>query len=84
MNRKCIKVAKANNYKSLCIRHTFVKRENYKKRVVAIAVSTMLLFALTACGKDKETDIDSSTSYKNRLYSSYNLHIILAEGRCRV
>ena len=27
MNRKCIKVAKANNYKVLCIRHTFVKRE---------------------------------------------------------
>lgn len=27
MNRKCIKVAKTNNYKGLCIRHTFVKRE---------------------------------------------------------
>jgi len=27
MNRKCIKVVKANNYKGLCIRHTFVKRE---------------------------------------------------------
>ena len=28
MNIKCIKVAKANNYKGLCIRHTFVKRED--------------------------------------------------------
>ena len=27
MNRKCIKVVKTNNYKGLCIRHTFVKRE---------------------------------------------------------
>ena len=27
MNRKCIKVAKTNNYKGLCIRHTFVKKE---------------------------------------------------------
>ena len=27
MNIKCIKVAKANNYKGLCIRHTFAKRE---------------------------------------------------------
>ena len=27
MNRKYIKVAKANNYKGLCIRYTFVKRE---------------------------------------------------------
>ena len=27
MNRKCIKLAKTNNYKDLCIRHTFVKRE---------------------------------------------------------
>ena len=27
MNIKCIKAAKANNYKGLCIRHTFVKRE---------------------------------------------------------
>ena len=26
MNRKCIKVAKANNYQGLFIRHTFVKR----------------------------------------------------------
>ena len=25
--QKCIKAAKANNYKGLCIRHTFVKRE---------------------------------------------------------
>ena len=24
---KCIKVSKSNNYKDLCIRHTFVKRE---------------------------------------------------------
>ena len=29
MNRKCIRVAKTNNYKGLCIRHTFVKREFY-------------------------------------------------------
>lgn len=28
MNRKCIKVAKTNNYKALCIRHTVVKWEN--------------------------------------------------------
>lgn len=27
MNRRCITVVKANNYKGLCIRHTFVKRE---------------------------------------------------------
>lgn len=27
MNRKRIKVVKTNNYKGLCIRHTFVKRE---------------------------------------------------------
>ena len=27
MNRKCIKVAKANNYQGLFIRHTFVKIE---------------------------------------------------------
>ena len=27
MNRKCIRVVKTNNYKGLCIRHTFVKRE---------------------------------------------------------
>lgn len=26
-DRKCIKVAKTNNYKGLCIRHTFVKKE---------------------------------------------------------
>jgi hypothetical protein len=29
---KCIKIAKANNYKGLCIRHTFVKRENKNKK----------------------------------------------------
>lgn len=33
MNRKCIKVVKANNYKGLCIRHTFVKREFGNKGV---------------------------------------------------
>ena len=33
MNRKCIKVAKANNYKGLCIRHTFVKREKTNKEM---------------------------------------------------
>ena len=27
MKRKCIKVVKTNNYKGLCIGHTFVKRE---------------------------------------------------------
>lgn len=38
-----------------------MRKTNYKKRVVAIAVSTMLLFALTACGKDKATDNNPST-----------------------
>ena len=32
MNRKCIRVAKTNNYKGLCIRHTFVKREKRKRK----------------------------------------------------
>lgn len=31
MNRKYIRVVKTNNYKGLCIRHTFVKRELDKK-----------------------------------------------------
>ena len=30
MNRKCIRVAKTNNYKGLCIRHTFVKSYIFK------------------------------------------------------
>ncbi|WP_207664785.1 hypothetical protein, partial [Roseburia sp. AF25-15LB] len=35
MNIKCIKVEKANNYKELCIRHTFVKRELLYSRKTA-------------------------------------------------
>lgn len=42
-----------------------MRKTNYKKRVVTITVSTMLLFALTACGKDKATDSGSSTSSIN-------------------
>ncbi len=30
MNRKCIKVVKTNNYKGLCIRHTFVLPQSLK------------------------------------------------------
>ena len=47
-----------------------MRKTNYKKRVVAITVSTMLLFALTACGKDKETDSDSSTITVNVIEST--------------
>ena len=42
MNRKCIKVIEKNNYKGLCIRHTFVKREkSYFKAMILMNVKVL-------------------------------------------